>query len=144
MDPTHSNFCLWQCTAVALPSVLCLSRASLRVVLPEAFTECTTPLGKEGGQVKSWRLGPSVLSAQCAKWKNLPTIHFLKPAEVSSMVRITLCRYAFVFKQLLFPTIRVWSKLDLWSDCKTFVLLKFLSLIRTVFFQLLNYFRTEG
>lgn len=49
----------------------CLSRASLRVVLAEAFTGCTTPLGNGGGQVKSWRLGPSVLNAQCAKWKNL-------------------------------------------------------------------------
>lgn len=89
----------------SLPSVLCLSRASLRVVLAEAFTECTTPLGREGGQVKSGRLGPSVLNAQCAKWRNLQTIRFLKP-EVSSMVRIILCRCAFIFNQLLFLTMK--------------------------------------
>lgn len=59
----------------------------------------------EGGQVKSGRLGPSVLNAQCAKWRNLQTIHFLKP-EVSSMVRIILCRCAFIFNQLLFLTMK--------------------------------------
>lgn len=67
----------------------------------------------------------------------------LKLDEACSSAGITLYLCSFILQQLLLSTVRIWNKLGLWSDSKTFMLSEFLILCRTGFLYLLIYVRCE-